>query len=95
MFTPDASLTEMEAAIRFQRLVQIGSAADYAAEFEWLRSKISRETYHASLFFVGLKDEIQNRISQCGEMPSTLEARSYRQKLQEKVVGCTMDENFE
>ncbi|EDN08860.1 predicted protein [Histoplasma mississippiense (nom. inval.)] len=39
-------------SFKFQRLEQTGSAADYASEFLWLSSKISRETH---LFFVARK----------------------------------------
>ncbi|EER40058.1 conserved hypothetical protein [Histoplasma capsulatum H143] len=73
MFMPNKNLTEMEAAIQFQLLKQTGSAADYASEFLWLLSKISQESFLAACFFVGLKDEIQNKISQCGELPNTWE----------------------
>lgn len=73
MFRPEENITEMEAAIKFQRLKQTGSARDYGSEFLRLSSKLSKETYLASLFFVGLKDEIQDRIYQLGALPTTYE----------------------
>lgn len=66
-------LTGIEAAVQLQHLAQTGSAADYGSEFLYLRSKITRETYIASLFFVGLKEEIQEGIRRLGEPPDTWE----------------------
>lgn len=72
------TLTGIEAAVRLQRLTQTGSAADHASEFLFLRSKITQETFIASFYFVGLKEEIQERIRRLGELPDTWEEMAER-----------------
>lgn len=42
-----------------------------ASEFLRLRCKITRETYIASLFLVGLKEELQDGIRRLGKLPAT------------------------
>jgi hypothetical protein len=71
MSTSNDPLTGIEAAVQLQYLTQTGSAADYGSEFLKLRSKITQETYIASLFFVGLKEEFQDGIRRLGELPDT------------------------
>lgn len=55
---PSNDVIGMEAAIRFQRLRQTGSARAYATEFDQLWKRMTKGTFFASAFFVGLKDEI-------------------------------------
>ena len=80
MSASNGPLTGIEAAVQLQCLTQTGSAADYGSEFLKLRSKITRETYIASLFFIGLKKELQNGLRQLGELPDTWE------KMAEKAI---------
>lgn len=76
MSVQESNITDIEAAIKFQRLTQTGSMEDYASEFLKLSSRITQETYVASLFFVGLKPEIQDQLYQLEGFPSTYEAMS-------------------
>lgn len=66
--------SDMEDAIQFQRLKQTGSAEHYVLEFKYLSRNLTRETFLSSLFFVGLKGDIQDRIFQLEELPSTWES---------------------
>lgn len=78
MSTSNNSLTGIEAAVRFQYLTQTGSVVDYASEFLKLHNGINRETYLASLYFAGLKDELQNGIRRLGKLPDTWEEMAKR-----------------
>ena len=88
MSASNRSLSGIEAAVRLQRLTQTGSAADYVSEFLQLRSKITKETYLASLFFA-LKIELQDGIRQLGELPGTW------QKMAEKAIAVERQVNEE
>jgi hypothetical protein len=70
MSAPNA---DMEAAIKFQRPKQTGSARDYSIEFVNLSSRLTRDTYFASLFFISLRDDIQDALYHDGALPTTLE----------------------
>jgi hypothetical protein len=80
---PSNDVTGMEAAIRFQRLRQTGSARAYAIEFDQLWERMTKETFFASAFFVGLKDEIQGGNLKLGPLPLTWEAIAERAKIVE------------
>lgn len=72
--TKSQARADMEDAIKFQRLKQTGSAERYVQEFKRLSRNLTQETFLASLFFVGLKGDIQDKIFQLAELPATLEA---------------------
>jgi hypothetical protein len=76
----------MAAAIQLQRLKQTGSARDYSMEFLQPSKKLTRETYLASAFSVGLKDEIQAEIYELGALPTIWEAMTERAKLVESQL---------
>lgn len=79
--------TGIEAAVQLQYLTQTGSAADYASEFLKLRSKVTRETYIASLFFVGLKEEVQDGIRRLGKLPDTWEGMAEKAMAVERQLN--------
>ena len=81
MSASNEPLAGIEAAVRLQCLVQTGSAADYVSEFLKLRSKITRETFIVSIFFIGLKKELQIGLRQLGELPDMWE------KMAEKAIA--------
>jgi hypothetical protein len=64
---------DMEATIELLCLKQTGSARGLSAKFLELSRKVTKETYLASLFFLGLKQEIQPALRQDGELPNTFE----------------------
>ena len=64
---------DMKATIELLSLKQTGSAREHSAKFLELSSKVTRETYLASLYFLGLKQEIQTALRQDKELPNTFE----------------------
>ena len=68
-----ATQGDMEATIELLRLKQTGSARDYSVKFLELSSRMTKETYLASRFFLGLKEEIQTALREDGELPTTFE----------------------
>lgn len=86
MSASNEPLAGIEAAVRLQCLVQTGSAADYVSEFLKLRSKITRETFIVSIFFIGLKKELQIGLRQLGELPDMWE------KMAEKAIAVELTE---
>ncbi|KAH7196270.1 hypothetical protein BKA60DRAFT_529318 [Fusarium oxysporum] len=68
-----ATQGDMEATIELLCLKQTGSARDHSVKFLELSSKVTRETYLASRFFLGLKEEIQTALREHGELPDTFE----------------------
>ena len=77
-------MPSMEAAIQFQNLRQTGSARDYSIQFLRLKQGLSKETFLASLFFVGLKEEIQDGIRRLGPLPDTFESMAARATMVEE-----------
>jgi hypothetical protein len=86
MTTPSGDIIGIDATIKLLRLQQTGSAREYGTEFLQLSEKVTKETYLASRFFLGLKDEIQAGIYELGALPYTWEAMGEQAKIVEKQL---------